>query len=149
MWRQMMLPVAIVAALAVVAPAAAAQDGAAAAFEHYERIRAALAKDTTRGVETEAQALAPLAAGLAGDEARRAADAVARAKSIAEAREQFGTLSELLVPRFLQAGLPGVHGFTCSMKQKSWAQRGSTPGNPYYGRTMATCGTLMQEGSKP
>lgn len=114
------------------------------AFEHYERIRAALAQDTTKGVAAGAKALSPLAAEIAGEEARRAADALAQTEDIEGARERFGILSDALVPRFLEAELPGVQGFVCSMRQKRWAQRGSTAANPYYGKAMLTCGTPIK-----
>lgn len=111
------------------------------AFEHYERIRSALAADSVKGVPAEARALAPLAREIAGEAAGTAAAALAEATNIESAREQFGVLSEALVPGFLKAGLPGVQGFVCPMKQKRWVQRGSTAANPYYGKAMPTCGT--------
>jgi hypothetical protein len=110
------------------------------AFEHYERIRAALAQDTTTNIATEAKALSPLAREIAGEQAGRAAASLAEAANLEQAREQFGTVSEALVPKFLEAGVPGVHGFVCSMKDKRWVQRGATPANPYFGKAMATCG---------
>ena len=114
------------------------------AFEHYERIRVALAQDTTKGIAPEATALSPLARDMAGEAAGRAATSLAQAKDIEAAREQFGVLSEALVPKFLEAGLPGVEGFVCSMKQKRWVQRSDKADNPYYGRSMATCGTPIK-----
>lgn len=118
------------------------------AFEHYERIRVALAQDTTKGVADEARALAPLAGSVAGAPAKQAAEAVANAEDLAQARERFGTLSDALVVKFLEGGLPGVKGFFCSMKNKGWVQRGETAGNPYYGKSMATCGTPMKPTGK-
>jgi hypothetical protein len=114
------------------------------AFEHYERIRSALAQDTSTNVAAEAEALSPLAREIAGEQAGRAAASLADAKNLEQAREQFGTLSEALVPKFLEAGLAGVQGFVCSMKQKRWAQRGTTAANPYFGKAMATCGTPIK-----
>ena len=102
------------------------------ALEHYERIRAALAQDTTKDIAAEAKALSPLARDIAGEDARRAAMSLAQAKNVEEAREQFGILSEALVPKFLDARLPGVQGFVCSMKQKPWVQRGGTAAIPVF-----------------
>ena len=124
------------------------QEPVARAFEHYERIRAALAQDTTQDIAAEAKALSPLARDIAGDDAGRAATSLAQAKHVDEAREQFGVVSEALVPKFLDAGLPGVKGFVCSMKQKRWVQRGSAAANPYFGKTMASCGTPIKEPGK-
>ena len=119
------------------------------AFEHYERIRAALAQDTTKGIAAEARALSPLARDIAGDATGEVASSLAQAKDIEDAREQFGVLSEALVPKFLEAGLPGVQGFVCSMKEKRWVQRGAKIENPYFGKAMATCGTLIKRNGKP
>jgi hypothetical protein len=114
------------------------------AFEHYERIRTSLAQDTTKSVRAEASALVPLARELAGEQAARAAEVLAKATDLEQARDRFGTLSETMVPKFLEARLPGGQGYVCSMKQKRWAQRGDTAANPYYGKAMATCGTPIK-----
>ncbi|MEO6237038.1 MAG: hypothetical protein ABIQ52_08565 [Vicinamibacterales bacterium] len=111
------------------------------AFEQYELMRSALAVDSLTGVSEAATALAPIAREVGGEGAEAAARRVASAKTIKDAREHFGTLSELLVPKFLAARLPGVRGFTCSMVKKPWAQKGATTQNPYYGKSMPTCGT--------
>jgi hypothetical protein len=136
-----MLALGLVMAAASIAGGAAEQSTVERAFEHYERIRTALAQDTTLGVADEARALAPLAGEIAGEQAAHAAAAVGEAKDIAAARERFAAMSDVLVPKFLDAGLPGVRGFICSMKGARWAQRGVSPANPYYGKSMLTCGT--------
>lgn len=144
-----LLGVCLVAAASVSGLALRAQERPLErAFEHYERIRAALAQDTTKGVAAEARALSPLARDVAGETAGRTATSLAQAKDIEEAREQFGVLSEALVPKFLEAGLPGVQGFVCSMKEKRWVQRGAKIENPYFGKSMATCGTLIKRNGK-
>jgi hypothetical protein len=117
-------------------------------FEHYERIRSALAQDTTKNIATEARALSPLARDIAGEQAVRTSASLAEAKTLEDAREQFGAPSEALVPKFLEAGLPGVQGFVCSMKDKRWVQRGEKPANPYFGKSMSTCGTAIKPGDK-
>ena len=117
-----------------------------AAFQHYEVIRTGLAQDSMAPVPDAARALAPLAAEIAGDSAKRAADALVQAKDLNAAREQFGALSEALVPKFLEAQVAGVTGFVCPMNQKRWVQRGTKPDNPYYGKAMAACGTALKPG---
>jgi hypothetical protein len=99
-------------------------------------------------MSVKAKALSPLAREIAGEEAARAAASLAQAKTLEDAREQFGALSEALVPKFLEAGLPGVQGFVCSMKDKRWVQRGEKPANPYFGKSMSTCGTAIKPGDK-
>jgi hypothetical protein len=116
---------------------------AAQAFEQYEAVQVALAGDQMKNVAKPAAALVPLADALAGKEGRDAAERLAKAADLAEARDAFATLSRLLVPKFQAAGLPGVHAFECSMVQEIWAQRGDRPQNPYMGQAMATCGTRI------
>jgi hypothetical protein len=118
------------------------------AFQHYERIRVALAQDTAKDIAADAKALTPLARELAGDTAAAAAESLAAADTIEKAREHFSVLSDALVPKFLEAGIEGVQGFMCPMAKKQWAQRGNTPANPYYGKAMATCGTPIKKGAK-
>lgn len=115
-------------------------DTTAKAFHHYEAIRAALAADTVTDVAKHAAELAPLAEKVAGAPAKQAADGVAAAKDIKAAREHFGKLSAALLPVFEKARLAGVRFYTCPMEKQSWAQKGSAIQNPYYGKSMLTCG---------
>ena len=133
--------------MALAAVPALAQSDAAKTFEHYEAIRAALAGDELKGVDRHATALAPLAEGLGGAEARKAAEGIGTARDIKVARERFGVLSASLLPKFEAAALEGVHLFTCGMVNQSWAQRGQKVQNPYMGKSMLTCGSPY-EGKK-
>jgi hypothetical protein len=126
---------------APVVATAQADNPAARAFERYEAIRAALATDGLANVAGNAAALAPLASALAGKDAEAAVQRLRAAKTLEQARNEFGNVSLLLVPKFLDARLPGVIGFACSMKQNAvWAQRGESIENPYFGKVMLTCG---------
>lgn len=116
----------------------------AEAFEHYEQIRVVLASDQVEGIGEPAEALAPLAGRVAGNGAKAAAEQLASTKSLDDAREFFGALSASLVPKFLDAGLPGVYGFTCAMKKQPWAQRTKAVENPYFGKSMLTCGDPIE-----
>ena len=138
--------------VAAIAPLGAASQKAdsvpeakiAQAFEQYERVRSALATDAMTGVKEAATALIPLAKELGGADAGTAATKLAAATTLKAARTHFGEVSEALVETFLAAGLPGVHGFTCAMVKKPWAQKGEKTQNPYYGKTMATCGVPLK-----
>ena len=110
------------------------------AFDHYEAIRVALAADHLTDVALNAKALALLAEQLAGDDARKQAETIAGTKDIKVAREHFGPLSAALVPVFEKAGIKDVFYFTCPMVKQSWAQKGKDIQNPYYGKSMLTCG---------
>ena len=138
------LPICLAVVIPVVAPAAVGQV-AARAFEPYEVVRAALAADRLDGVAAQAAVLAPLADELAGAEAKAAAERLARAADLKAARDAFGALSRLLVPKFRAAKLTGVLAFECSMVKLPWAQRGEAVQNPYMGKAMLTCGIPLKD----
>lgn len=138
-------------ALAVAAPAGAQVRAASAqtttpvvqAFEHYELVRAALASDRLSDAAPHAKTLADRAEAAGGAEAKKAADLLAAARNIEDARKHFGDLSTIFVPIFQAAAIPGTTAYTCSMKQKPWVQRGDKIENPYYGKSMLACGTVL------
>ena len=139
----MILRSIVVLTLALVPAIASAQTDspAARAFDRYEAIRLALVKDGMTDVSTNAAALAPLAGTLAGKDAEAAVQRLRAAKTLEQARNEFGNVSALLVPKFMDAKLPGVVGYMCSMKQNAvWAQKGQSIENPYFGKVMLNCG---------
>ena len=118
------------------------------AFEQYEQVRVALAADNFADASAHAKGLAQRAEAAAGVEAKKAADELAAAKNIEDARKAFGDLSTLLVPVFQAASIPGTTAYTCPMKQKPWMQKGDKMANPYYGKSMLTCGTVLPPKAK-
>jgi membrane fusion protein, copper/silver efflux system len=132
---------------------------ARAAFEAAERLRALLAKDTLEGVDTRARevagALRAVAGGLKGAEGAEgtkgveagaeAAERLAAAKGLDEARARFGEVSRVLVGLAEADGRlrEGWHVFQCQMAKgfNKWVQRAPTLANPYMGERMLTCGT--------
>lgn len=134
-------------AVALMVTTRAAQDRPVEkAFAEYDRLAQELVKDSLEGVPAAAMALQPLAADVGGEAAKAPAARLAAATTIDDVRAAFAELSELLVPKFLDAKLPGVVGFVCTMKKTRWAQRGETVANPYYGKAMATCGVPIKRG---
>ena len=125
------------------APTAGKATPVAQAFEHYEMVRAALAADSLTDAAAPAKALAATAAAAGGAAAKKAADLLASAKNIEDARKTFGDLSTVLVPIFQAEKIPGTMAYMCSMKDKPWVQRGDKIANPYYGKSMLTCGTVL------
>lgn len=116
-------------------------------FDRYEAIRVLLTDDTIDGVRQQATALAPLAGQVAGEEAQTAVSQLASAETLSDARLQFVTVSSALVPKFLEAKLPGVHGFMCPVRDGgtvAWAQRSANVQNPYFGKAMLNCGTELK-----
>ena len=124
-------------------PAAAVQ-----AFEQYELVRTALSADSLTDATSHARALADKAGAVGGAAAKKAADALAAATNIEDARKQFGELSTILVPIFQAEAIPGTTAYMCPMKQKPWMQRGDKMANPYYGKAMLTCGTVLPPKAK-
>ena len=120
----------------------------AQAFEHYEAVRAALAADNLTKALPHAKMLAEKAEAAGGMAAKKAAEALASAANIEEARKQFGELSTILVPMFQAEAIPGTTAYMCPMKQKPWVQRGDKMANPYYGKAMLTCGTVLPPKAK-
>ena len=146
--RTVISTVAIVMALGWIAITAGQERPVLEAFSHYEQIRVALSNDTLAETATHAKALAPLAGAIAGAAARKAADQLAAAKTLEDARIHFGDLSAAVVPKFQAEGISGAHAYMCPMKQKPWMQRGDTMSNPYFGKAMSTCGSSLAPQAK-
>lgn len=140
--------VAIVLASGWVAIEASHGKPALEAFRHYEQIRVALSHDTLAETSKHAQALAPLAGTVGGDSAKKAAEQLARSKTLEDARTHFGDLSAALVPKFQAEGIPGALAYMCPMKQKPWMQQGDTMSNPYFGKAMSNCGSRLDRDAK-
>ncbi|ODS53438.1 MAG: hypothetical protein ABS36_12380 [Acidobacteria bacterium SCN 69-37] len=138
----------IVITLGWIAATAGQERPALEAFSHYEQIRVALSAETLAETAKHAKALAPLVGAVVGNAAKKAADQLAAAKTLEDARAYFGDLSVLLVPKFQAEGIPGAHAYMCPMKQKPWIQRGDTMSNPYFGKAMANCGSPLAPQAK-
>jgi Cu(I)/Ag(I) efflux system membrane fusion protein len=145
-------------ALAPVQYPPVAFDALRGAMDAYERLRAKLAGDDARGVAADAQAMADALRAVQGalpsgrDDlvhataaAREAADRLAAAKAVDEARTDFAVESGSLLPLVgADARLTdGWHVFECPMYEGDprWMQRSAGPDNPYMGTRMPSCGT--------
>ena len=70
---------------------------------------------------------------------------LASAAEIEDARDRFGALSEALDNYMTGLHLTtpaGVKVAVCPMVHKPWLQADATINNPYYGKTMQTCGSF-------
>jgi hypothetical protein len=110
-------------------------------FEHYEGVRRALSSDKLADVAPHAKQLAASVESIGGPDAKKHADAVLAATTLDETRKHFGELSTILVPIFVSAKIQGATAFMCPMKKQPWMQKGDKMENPYYGKSMATCGS--------
>ena len=114
---------------------------AAQVFEHYEGVRRALSSDKVADVAPHAKPLAASVEAFGGADAKKHADALVAATTLEETRKHFGELSTILVPIVHNAKIPGASAFMCPMKKQPWMQKGDKMENPYYGKSMLTCGS--------
>ena len=117
-------------------------------LDHYLTIQTELAKDSIKGLDEHANAIAKAVKGdemkmLSPDVAKQA-DTLAKAKDLKTAREAFKPLSASLVKYLAdnKAGKGVYHEAYCPMVKASWLQTGKDIKNPYMGKEMLTCGTL-------
>ena len=103
------------------ATAVRAGDPVLAMLDPYFRIQTALSDDKTDGVK---------------------ADALSSTSDLAAARAAFSALSDAVVAfsEKTKAAGDGVHTMFCPMANKQWMQKGEKVSNPYYGKSMLTCG---------
>lgn len=117
-------------------------------LDHYLMIQTDLAKDSIKGLDEHANAIAKAVKGdemkmLSPDVAKQA-EALAKAKDLKAAREAFKPLSTSLVKYLAdnKAGKGTYHEGYCPMVKASWLQKETDVKNPYMGKAMLTCGTL-------
>src|SRR5438874_4454342 len=117
-------------------------------YDHYLKIQTELAKDSIKGLDEHANAIAKAVKGdemkmLSPDVAKQA-DTLAKAKDLKAAREAFKPLSASLVKYLAdnKAGKGVYHEAYCPMVKASWLQKETQIRNPYMGKEMLTCGTL-------
>lgn len=108
-------------------------------FSKYEAVRQGLLKSSLPKVQKSAAALAADAQAAKLATVADAAQAVAVARNLADARRSIATLSDEMSKL---PGRPAV--YHCSMLKKSWLQPKGKVGNPY-DASMATCGELKAE----
>jgi hypothetical protein len=117
-------------------------------YDHYIAIQTDLAKDSVKGLDEHANAIAKA---VKSDEAKmlspdiaKQAETLAKAKDLKAARAAFKPLSTSLVKYLAdtKAGKGTYHEAYCPMVKASWLQKGTDIKNPYMGKEMLTCGTL-------
>ena len=116
-------------------------------IDPYLKIQVALADDSMDGVKANAGNIATAASSLGAPAMKidTAALQLASATELDDARVKFGALSEAVdaYATGLKLKLPeGVRVAFCPMAQKPWLQQASAINNPYYGKSMPTCGSF-------
>lgn len=125
-------------------------DGQKAFLAQYEKVRAALASDDLAAAKSAAAPLAKDLVAVAKEQskAQPAADAakkLASAASLAEAREAFKAVSKRAV-HYAQ-GQKGFYVANCPMVEGGggdWVQTSTKISNPYFGKSMLTCGSIKE-----
>ena len=117
-------------------------------YDSYLKIQTELTKDSIKGVDENANAIAKAVKGdemkmLSSDVATQA-ETLAKAKDLKAAREAFKPLSKSLIKYLAdnKAGKGVYHEAYCPMVKSSWLQTEKEVRNPYYGKSMLTCGEL-------
>ena len=118
-----------------------------AVVDPYLKIQAALSDDSMDGVTQHAGEIATASSALGAPAMKidTAAVQLASTTEIDRAREKFGDLSEAIDTYMtgLKLRAPeGVKVAFCPMVHKPWLQTASTIDNPYFGKSMLTCGSF-------
>ena len=118
-----------------------------AVIDPYLKIQAALADDSMDGVKANAGNIATAATALGAPAMKIDTTAVQLASTteIEDARDKFGALSEAIDKYMTGLKLKAPEGVKvafCPMVQKPWLQADATINNPYYGKSMQTCGSF-------
>jgi hypothetical protein len=98
--------------------------------------------DAAKGIETAAAALGKDAEAMVAGAKKMGA-----AKTLAEARAAYGSLSVALeaYAAKTKSTLPAdLHMAYCPMEDKPWLQKGQVIKNPYYGSSMIDCGSIKK-----
>ncbi|MBX9767425.1 MAG: hypothetical protein K2X47_09155 [Bdellovibrionales bacterium] len=106
---------------------------------YYIKIQEKLASDSIGGIKSEAIAIQQAAKKL-NPEISRTSEKLAGAKNIQEAREIFKELSGSVVPLVNGSRTTEFEVVSCSMAKAKWVQRKGDIKNPYYGKSMLSCG---------
>ena len=118
-----------------------------AVLDPYLKIQAALADDSMDGVKQNAGNVATAATALGAPAMKIDTTAVqlASAAEIGDARDKFGALSEAIDTYMTGLKLTAPEGLkvaVCPMVHKPWLTASATIDNPYYGKSMSTCGNF-------
>jgi membrane fusion protein, copper/silver efflux system len=117
-------------------------------LDHYLMIQTELAKDSLKGVDEHADAIAKAVRGdqmkMLSPEVAKQAETLAKAKDLKAAREAFKPLSASLIKYLAdnKAGKGVYREGYCPMVKASWLQKETDIKNPYMGKAMLACGQL-------
>jgi hypothetical protein len=140
---------ALAAMIVLAASAGRAAEVSAALIQPALDIQVSLASDAMDGVQQNAALVEAEAVRLGAPASRIAGAArqLTKTRKIEDARVAFGAMSEAIVAYMDAQKLSpasGVRVAFCPMVKKPWLQKDGELRNPYYGRSMLTCGSFQK-----
>ncbi len=139
--------------IAQAAPDPAFMEPVQSVFDQYIKIQTALAGDSMKDVASSASAIATSVRGdsmkMLSPKVADQADALAKARNLAAAREALKPLSKSLIGYLAANRVTGSKYVEvyCPMAKASWLQTDPVVNNPYMGKEMARCGQFVQSGA--
>lgn len=112
----------------------------------YETVSQALAKDDLPAAQKAAANLAEKAKAADDKTLAMHADEFAKSDSLSKAREHFEAASQEALK--LAQGQSGYFHLHCPMAKKDWVQSNKDVMNPYLGKSMQSCGTVLDADQK-
>ena len=135
----------ILALLFTLLPTASTAENRPAFIASYLEIQTTLAKDSTEGLPAQIPALVSALMSAKQEKASKAASQMEGSKSIAEYRDRFQKVSEILLPWMKKHKIKGLILAYCPMKKAYWLQAKGELRNPYYGAEMLECGVEEEQ----
>jgi len=117
-------------------------------YDNYITIQGALVQDSLNGVSAAATAMAKAIQSdlmkMLSPKLVQEAEALAKAKDLATARDAFKSLSDSLISYLKEQKISAGSYFIvyCPMAKASWLQTSKTILNPYMGMSMVHCGQI-------
>lgn len=106
-------------------------------FSNYLKMQESLAKDDLKGALSSHKVICAKELLHYKDDYK---DCTKNFKSIEELRTSFKQLSEVYMTNGNKKELEGLQKATCPMAEAKWIQKKGDLANPYYGKSMLTCG---------
>lgn len=131
------LSIALCALMSLVTTQGFAKNPSDATSQDYLAVQEALASDKLEAAKKASDRLSKSARDRA---ISKSASKLATAKSIDEARNVFKTLSEAAIEKNKGAFDSNTEVISCSMAKGRWIQKKGEIRNPYYGKSMLSCG---------
>ena len=107
----------------------------------YEKVSLALANDDFAAAKTAAAALSEKGREDGNQTIARHADALAKSDSLETARDHFKAMADEAAK---QAQGTTYHVVHCPMAKANWVQSGDKIMNPYLGKKMQQCGSMIK-----